>query len=136
MNNLDMNNLKNYNYKHFELDKLLNIIKSFNGNIFGEIIRDYYINVKLLGNCINNNEIYFENINIIFQNNTIIKFFIRILSQNYEIYKEINKINYDVNFRFDTYNLIYNYIIDNVYKSKILKLNIFSNNTDNFQKKK
>lgn len=107
------------------LDKLINIIHSLNGNIFGEIIRDYNIKHILLNdnidNNIDNNNII-NNINIIFNNNTIVKYFIRILSFNYEIYKETIDTNDN---KIDTYNLIYNYLYNNQYKIKILKINIF-----------
>ena len=59
-----------------------------------------------------------NNINIIFSNNTIIKYFIRILSFNYEIYKDIEDVN---NNKINTYNLIYNYLQDNKYKIKNIK---------------
>lgn len=110
---------------HFQLDKLFNIIQSFNGNIFGEPIRDYYINYKLLNK--NYTDITFDNINIIFHNKNIIKYFIRIISNNYEIYKENNLID-DKYIKYETYILYYNYLADNKYNIKILKLNIFTNN--------
>ncbi len=117
---------------HLQLDKLFNIIQSFNGNIFGETIRDYNIKTKLLDNDFN---IYFNNINninIIFNNNTIIKYFIRILSFNYEIYKVVS----DNNNKITTYNLIYNYLNNDEYIIKILNINIFSFSLCNFLKYK
>lgn len=113
-----------------QLDKLINIIHSLNGNIFGEIIRDYNIKNILLQDTINDIS-NINNINIIFSNNTIIKYFIRILSFNYEIYKDIEDVN---NNKINTYNLIYNYLQDNKYKIKILKINIFPFSLSNFLK--
>ena len=115
---------------HSQLDKLINITHSLNGNIFGETIRDYNIKNKLLDNF--DNIINFNNVNIMFSNNTIIKFFIRILSFNYEIYKETDIDNNKIT----TYNLIYNYLCNNEYKIKILKLNIFPISLCNYLKYK
>ena len=120
------NNLTEYNLYH-DLDKLINIIKSFNGCIFGEFIRDYYFNVCLLNKKTKKhyNLDNINNINIIFPNNSIIMNFIRILNQHYEIYKELNNDN------INTYNLIYHYIEDNRRYYIILKLNILSNSSNN-----
>ena len=119
---------------HTQLDKLINIIQALNGNIFGETIRDYSIRNKLLDKNFNN--INFNNINIIFNNNTIIKYFIRILSFNYEIYKESANNIHSINSKIITYNLIYNYLYNNEYKAKILKLHIFPISLCNFLKYK
>ena len=114
---------------NFQLDKLINIIYSLNGSIFGESVREYNIINKLLNN--NNETINFDNINIIFNNNTIITYFIRILSFNYEVYKEINE-----NSKVITYNLICNYIFNNTYNTKIIKINMISQTQCRYYKNK
>ena len=77
---------------YYELDKLLNISKSFNGKIFGDVIRDYYMGI------INNNSVDIDidnlSFNVIFDSEATTRKFIRILSQHYEINKNllINKL--------------------------------------------
>lgn len=115
------------------IDKLINIIYSLNGNIFGELVRDYNIRYKLLNINLDNYNFNFNNINIVFNNNIIIKYFIRIISLYYEIYKDNTQSNEKIN----SYFLIYSYNNDdNNNKVKIIKLNIFSFTLSNYLKSK
>lgn len=112
------------NNKNYEFDKFLNIVKSFNGKIFGDIVK-YYINNQHNEIDINN-----LNINIIFDNENIIKRFIRVINLHYEIYKDLlvkklekNKITkYYLILPEDTY-----YNENNKYNKRIININIFDN---------
>ena len=64
------------------IDKIINITNSFDGVIYSEFIRNYYITNKLLN--IKNNDI--NNICIIFHDFNVLTHYIRILSLNYEVY--------------------------------------------------
>ena len=110
---------------YYEIDKLINIINSFNGIIFGEFARDYYID-SLIKNF-TDIDIDNLNINIIFNSEEIIKKFIRILNQHFEINKKLNKNNEANN----NYYLIFHSLdtLNNkeINISKILNLNIIEN---------
>jgi hypothetical protein len=112
------------------IDTFINIIYSLNGDIFGELVRDYNIRYKLLN--INLDNFNFNNINIVFSNNIIIKYFIRIVSLYFEIYKNTTQNDNKI----DSYYLIYNYNNDNNINVKIIKLNIFSFTLSNYLKSK
>ena len=77
----------------YELDKLTNFIKLFNGIIYGEYISNYYINNLLCNNKKNSN---FTKINIIFYSKNELLYFIRILYINFEIYNNNTYINNDL----------------------------------------
>ena len=61
LSNNELSN-ENVNNNLYELEKLINFIKIFNGIIYGEYISNYYINKVL---C-NNKEYEFSKINILF----------------------------------------------------------------------
>jgi hypothetical protein len=103
---------------YYELDKLLNISKSFNGKIFGDIIRDYYMG--LINNNSGDVDINNLSFNIIFDSETTTRKFIRIISQHYEINKNLLINDKNIN----SYYVVINYINDNNYESKIVNLNI------------
>jgi hypothetical protein len=99
------------------IDKIINITNSFDGVIYSEFIRNYYITNKLLN--IKNNDI--NNICIIFHDFNVLTHYIRILSLNYEVYSTPGSSF--------SYNLIIKYFDDNIIQFKILKLNICINNS-------
>lgn len=106
----------------YELDKLTNFIKLFNGIIYGEYISNYYINNLLCNNKKNSN---FTKINIIFYSKNELLYFIRILYINFEIYNNNTYIN---NANSKDFTIILKSIIDNKYYRKIYKLNILNIN--------
>tara|TARA_Y100000389_G_scaffold70884_1_gene67581 strand:- start:410 stop:1234 length:825 start_codon:yes stop_codon:yes gene_type:complete len=99
----------------YELDKVINFIKLFNGIVYGEYISNYYINNLLCNNKQNSD---FTTINIIFHNKIDLIYFIRILYINFEIYNNNDK----------DFIIILKSIIDNKYYRKIYKLNILNIN--------
>jgi hypothetical protein len=99
------------------IDKIINITNSFDGVIYSEFIRNYYITNKLLN--IKNNNI--NDICIIFNDFNVLTHYTRILSLNYEVYS-----NPGSSF---SYNLIIKYIDNDITQFKILKLNICINNS-------
>lgn len=103
---------------YYELDKLLNISKSFNGKIFGDVIRDYYMGI------INNNSVDIDidnlSFNVIFDSEATTRKFIRILSQHYEINKNLLITDKSIN----SYYIVINYINGDHYESRIVNLNI------------
>jgi len=112
------------NNSYYELDKLINIIKSFNGKIFGKFVREYYID--LIINNYHNINLDDLDINIIFNCESIIKKFIRVLNQHFELNKNLNIDDKNINI----YYLVLNYENDKEFISKIINLNIIgcSNN--------
>ena len=107
---------------YYELDKLINIVKSFNGKIFGDLVKKYYINT--LFNNSNDIDINDLNVNIIFEDEMINRRFIRILNQHYELYKDLKTIDKNIM----SYYLVLHYINNDEHNPKIIKLNIFNNN--------
>lgn len=109
------------NNSYYELDKLINIIKSFNGKIFGKFVREY--NIDLMINNFHNLDLDDLDLNIIFDCDSITKKFIRILNYHFELNKNLNQ-NVD-NKNINIYYLVLNYK-DNSgeFISKIVNLNI------------
>ena len=99
------------------IDKIINITNSFDGVIYGEFIRNYYITNKLLN--IKNNNI--NDICIIFHDFNVLTHYIRILYLNYEVYSTPGSSF--------SYNLIIKYFDNNIIQFKVLKLNICINNS-------
>ena len=112
------------NNSYYELDKLINIIKSFNGKIFGKFVREYYIDLMI--NNFHNVDLDELDINIIFDSESITKKFIRIVNQHFELNKNLNVDDKNINI----YYLVFNYEDDTEFISKIVNLNIieYTNN--------
>jgi hypothetical protein len=105
-------------------NKLIKLIDCFNGIIFGDFIKEFYLNdnnfyqKNYKNNSLNNNINNVNNINIILDNDTIIMYFIRFLIKIFNI--ERNTI---IN------NYIYNYYSYDVFiENKVIKINIMSKN--------
>jgi len=112
----------NNNNIHYNLYKLLDIIIYLGGNIFGEFVREFYIHIKLLQK--NDYSFNFNKIDILFPNNNTIKYFFRIIKDNFEIYRIDNFL-----YNYKSFNLVYNYLDGTIYKSTIITLNLFSCNS-------
>ena len=59
-------------------------------------------------------------IDILFPNNNTIKYFFRIIKDNFEIYRIDNFL-----YNYKSFNLVYNYLDGTIYKSTIITLNLF-----------
>jgi hypothetical protein len=105
------------NFLNYEIDKLINITNSLNGIIYGEFIRTYYINNKLLN--LPNNDM--NEICIIYNDFNILTHYIRVLLLNFELYQSANNSF--------IYDLILKYYDNGKITFKVLKLNICINNS-------
>ena len=108
-------------YSNFnELDKLVNIVKIFNGTIYGEYVSNYYINYKTIDKS---NLIDFKNINILVDSYNTFKYLLRILYINFEISK-----NFQYNSKYNSenkYNIFLKYNKGNIITYNLFILNIY-----------
>lgn len=76
-----------------EFDTLLNIVQAFNGNMFGDFIRDFYVMRRMLSfddMANKSSDTIYTTLNIILNNKRSVMYFIKLLHFNFEICKDIH----------------------------------------------
>jgi hypothetical protein len=98
-----------------DFNKILEIVKSFDGKIYGDFVRDFYVITKLLtlDNSLTSND--YTTLNIIISNELTIKYLVRMLNLCFEIYKDVKPMSLDkdentIHQQTHSFNMVYNII--------------------------
>jgi hypothetical protein len=97
----------------YDFNKILEIVKSFDGKIYGDFVRDFYVIRRLL--TLNDSSTCndYTTLNIIISNELTIKYLVRMLNWCFEIYKDVQPISLDIDTNIihqqtHSFNMMYN----------------------------